>query len=163
MRLSALLLVGAVLSAFMNNIAALVITMPIATEIARASKRAPAATLMPLAFATILGGMTTLIGTPANLILSSVREAELGAAPFGFFADGAGRRRGRHRRPRSIWHWSGGGCCRSAQSAKRDLARAPWRVFELGIPSQGSRPIARRTAVAGLRDNIGSLARGLPG
>ncbi len=47
-RLSALLLVGAALSAFMNNIAALVITMPIATEIARQSKRAPAATLMPL-------------------------------------------------------------------------------------------------------------------
>ncbi|MFD2138764.1 SLC13 family permease [Novosphingobium resinovorum] len=39
---------------------------------------------MPLAFATILGGMTTLIGTPTNLILSSVREARLGT-PFGFF------------------------------------------------------------------------------
>jgi Na+/H+ antiporter NhaD/arsenite permease-like protein len=84
-RLSALLVVAAGLSAFMNDIAALVITMPIATEIARESKRAPGATLMPLAFATILGGMTTLIGTPANLILSSVRNDELGA-PFGFFA-----------------------------------------------------------------------------
>lgn len=83
-RLSSLLLVGALLSAFMNNIAALVITMPIASEIARSARRSPAATLMPLAFATILGGMTTLIGTPANLILSSVREARLGE-PFGFF------------------------------------------------------------------------------
>ncbi|WP_159983637.1 MULTISPECIES: SLC13 family permease [unclassified Novosphingobium] len=83
-RLASLLLVGAMLSAFMNNIAALVITMPIAAEIARSSKRSPAATLMPLAFATILGGMTTLIGTPANLILSSVRETRLGS-PFGFF------------------------------------------------------------------------------
>lgn len=83
-RLSSLLLVGALLSAFMNNIAALVITMPIASEIARSARRSPAATLMPLAFATILGGMTTLIGTPANLILSSVRETRLGA-PFGFF------------------------------------------------------------------------------
>ncbi|MDY7524607.1 SLC13 family permease [Sphingomonas sp. 10B4] len=83
-RLAMLLVVGAFLSAFMNNIAALVITMPIAAEIARTAKRPPAATLMPLAFATILGGMTTLIGTPANLILSSVREKELGA-PFGFF------------------------------------------------------------------------------
>lgn len=84
-RLGALLIVAAGLSAVMNDIAALVITMPIATEIARESKRPPGATLMPLAFATILGGMTTLIGTPANLILSSVREDELGA-PFGFFA-----------------------------------------------------------------------------
>jgi di/tricarboxylate transporter len=83
-RMALLLAVGAFLSAFMNNIAALVITMPIAAEIARDSKRSPAATLMPLAFATILGGMTTLIGTPANLILSSVRQKALGA-PFGFF------------------------------------------------------------------------------
>ena len=83
-RLSGLLVLAALLSAFMNNIAALVITMPIATEIARANRLPPAATLMPLAFATILGGTTTLIGTPANLILSSVREDTLGT-PFGFF------------------------------------------------------------------------------
>jgi di/tricarboxylate transporter len=83
-RMALLLVVGAFLSAFMNNIAALVITMPIAAEVARDAKRSPAATLMPLAFATILGGMTTLIGTPANLILSSVRQKALGA-PFGFF------------------------------------------------------------------------------
>lgn len=83
-RMSLVLAASAVLSAFMNNIAALVITMPIATEIARNSKRPPAAILMPLAFAAILGGMTTLIGTPANLIISSVRERQLGE-PFGFF------------------------------------------------------------------------------
>lgn len=83
-RLAVLLLVGAFLSAFMNNIAALVVTMPIAAQVAREAKRSPAATLMPLAFATILGGMTTLIGTPANLILSSVRAKELGTG-FGFF------------------------------------------------------------------------------
>ncbi len=83
-KLAILMGAAAVLSGFMNNIAALVITMPLATAIARDSKRQPGATLMPLAFATILGGMTTLIGTPANLILSSVRERELGQ-PFGFF------------------------------------------------------------------------------
>lgn len=77
-RMGVLLAAGAILSAFMNNIAALVITMPIANEIARNSKRPPGAILMPLAFATILGGMTTLIGTPANLIISSVRERQLG-------------------------------------------------------------------------------------
>lgn len=83
-RLAVLLVLGAFLSAFMNNIAALVVTMPIAAQVARETKRPPAATLMPLAFATILGGMTTLIGTPANLILSSVRAKELGTG-FGFF------------------------------------------------------------------------------
>lgn len=85
LRMAVLLVAGAFLSAFMNNIAALVITMPIATEIARSSRKPPGAILMPLAFATILGGMTTLIGTPANLIISSVRERELGAG-FGFFS-----------------------------------------------------------------------------
>lgn len=83
-QLGALLLAGAALSAFMNNIAALAITMPAAIAVCRRSGRPPSAALMPLSFATILGGMTTLIGTPANLILSSVRETSLGQ-PFGFF------------------------------------------------------------------------------
>lgn len=83
-QLGLLLVVGATLSAFMNNIAALAITMPAVIGICRAHNLPPGAGLMPLAFATILGGMTTLIGTPANLILSSVRESALGA-PFAFF------------------------------------------------------------------------------
>ncbi|HWT13675.1 MAG TPA: SLC13 family permease [Allosphingosinicella sp.] len=83
-RIGGVLLMGAMLSAFMNNIAALAITMPIALNVAREHKLANGAVLMPLAFATILGGMTTLIGTPANLIISSVREDRVGA-PFGMF------------------------------------------------------------------------------
>lgn len=83
-RIGGVLLMGAVLSAWMNNIAALAITMPIALAVAREHKLPPGAVLMPLAFATILGGMTTLIGTPANLIISSVREDRLGE-PFGMF------------------------------------------------------------------------------
>lgn len=83
-RIGGVLLMGAVLSAFMNNIAALAITMPIALTVARDHKLPAGAVLMPLAFATILGGMTTLIGTPANLIISSVREDRVGA-PFGMF------------------------------------------------------------------------------
>src|SRR5688572_16038659 len=83
-RLGGVLLLGAMLSAFMNNIAALAITMPVALNVARDHKLPPGAVLMPLAFATILGGMTTLIGTPANLIISSVREDRVGA-PFGMF------------------------------------------------------------------------------
>ncbi len=83
-QLGILLVAAAALSAFMNNIAALAITMPAVIAICRAHDLPPGAGLMPLAFATILGGMTTLIGTPANLILSSVRNEELGA-PFAFF------------------------------------------------------------------------------
>ena len=83
-RIGGVLLMGAALSAFMNNIAALAITMPIALTVAREHKLPPGAVLMPLAFATILGGMTTLIGTPANLIISSVREDRVGE-PFGMF------------------------------------------------------------------------------
>ncbi|HRP11732.1 MAG TPA: SLC13 family permease, partial [Terricaulis sp.] len=84
LQLGILLVAGACLSAFMNNIAALAITMPAVIAICRANDLPPSAGLMPLAFATILGGMTTLIGTPANLILSSVRADFLGA-PFEFF------------------------------------------------------------------------------
>lgn len=83
-RIGGVLLMGTILSAFMNNIAALAITMPVALNVAREHKLPPGAVLMPLAFATILGGMTTLIGTPANLIVSSVREDQVGA-PFGMF------------------------------------------------------------------------------
>ncbi|MFN3388251.1 MAG: SLC13 family permease [Allosphingosinicella sp.] len=83
-RIGGVLLMGALLSAFMNNIAALAITMPIALAVAREHKLPPGAVLMPLAFATILGGMTTLIGTPANLIVSSVRQDTVGK-PFGMF------------------------------------------------------------------------------
>ena len=83
-RIGGVLLMGTVLSAFMNNVAALAITMPIAMQIVREHKLPPGAVLMPLAFATILGGMTTLIGTPANLIISSVREDTVGQ-PFGMF------------------------------------------------------------------------------
>lgn len=83
-QLAIVCVIGAGLSAFMNNIAALAITMPAVIGICRSAGLPPGAGLMPLSFATILGGMTTLIGTPANLILSSVRESQLGA-PFGFF------------------------------------------------------------------------------
>lgn len=70
--------VGAFISGFMNNVAALAILMPIDIQTARKAGRSPALTLMPLAFATILGGMTTLIGTPPNLLVSQFRDAETG-------------------------------------------------------------------------------------
>ena len=76
--------IGAVLSAFMNNVAALALLMPVDIQTARKAARPPGLSLMPLSFATILGGMVTLIGTPPNIIIASIREDSLGA-PFRMF------------------------------------------------------------------------------
>ena len=76
--------VGGVLSAFMNNVAALALLMPVDIQTARKAGRAPGLSLMPLSFATILGGMVTLIGTPPNIIIASIREESLGE-PFRMF------------------------------------------------------------------------------
>jgi di/tricarboxylate transporter len=76
--------VGAAISAFMNNVGALALLMPIAVDSSARAKRSPAVVLMPLSFATILGGMLTLIGTPPNLIVSGYRQHELGE-PFALF------------------------------------------------------------------------------
>ncbi|WP_370212609.1 SLC13 family permease [Roseovarius sp.] len=76
--------VGGVLSAFMNNVAALALLMPVDVQTARKAGRAPGLSLMPLSFATILGGMVTLIGTPPNIIIAAIREESLGA-PFAMF------------------------------------------------------------------------------
>jgi di/tricarboxylate transporter len=75
---------GAVLSAFMNNVAALALLMPVDIASARKAGRAPRVTLMPLSFATILGGMITLIGTPPNIIVAGIRQDSLGES-FGMF------------------------------------------------------------------------------
>ncbi|MEO0750176.1 MAG: SLC13 family permease [Pseudomonadota bacterium] len=76
--------IGGVLSAFMNNVAALALLMPVDIQTARKAKRAAGLSLMPLSFATILGGMATLIGTPPNIIIASIREEALGE-PFSMF------------------------------------------------------------------------------
>ena len=76
--------IGAALSAVMNNVGALALLMPIDIQAAEKAKRSPALSLMPLSFATILGGLVTLIGTPPNIIISSIREKELGQ-PFSMF------------------------------------------------------------------------------
>jgi len=66
------------ISAFINNVGALAITMPIAIHTARKSGNNPSYYLMPLAFCSLLGGMTTLIGTPPNIIIGAFREQSIG-------------------------------------------------------------------------------------
>lgn len=75
---------GAILSAFMNNVAALALLMPVDIQAAKKAGRSIRATLMPLSFATILGGLVTLIGTPPNIIIAQYRETTAGA-PFQMF------------------------------------------------------------------------------
>ncbi len=75
---------GALLSAFMNNVGAMALLMPVAIRMAARLDLAPGQALMPLAFVTGLGGMTTLIGTPPNLIVAGFRE-QAGGAAFGMF------------------------------------------------------------------------------
>ena len=71
--------ISAALSSVMNNVAALALLMPVDMQTARRAKRSPALTLMPLSFASILGGMVTLIGTPPNIVIATFREDALGA------------------------------------------------------------------------------------
>ncbi|MBN2733377.1 MAG: SLC13 family permease [Methanomicrobiaceae archaeon] len=74
----------AILSAFMNNIGALALMLPVAIRTARKSGKSPSYLLMPIAFGSLLGGMTTLIGTPPNIIIATYR-AQSGSAPFLIF------------------------------------------------------------------------------
>ncbi len=90
-------LLGAALSGFMNNIGALALLLPVALSTARRHGYAPGFLLMPLSFATLLGGMITLIGTPPNLLISAFRAEATGQrfllfdfAPTGLALSAAG-------------------------------------------------------------------------
>jgi di/tricarboxylate transporter len=75
---------AAALSAVMNNVAALALLMPLDMQAAAKAKRSPALSLMPLSFASILGGMITLIGTPPNIVIAEYRNSVLGE-PYHMF------------------------------------------------------------------------------
>ena len=75
---------AAALSAVMNNVAALALLMPLDLQAAKKSKRSPSLSLMPLSFASILGGMITLIGTPPNIVVAEIRGTALGE-PYRMF------------------------------------------------------------------------------
>ena len=75
---------AAALSALMNNVAALALLMPVDMQAAKKAGRSPSLSLMPLSFASILGGMITMIGTPPNIVVAEFRGDALGA-PYGMF------------------------------------------------------------------------------
>ncbi len=72
--------ITAVLSAFMNNIGALALMLPVTIRDSVKAKRSASLLLMPLSFASLLGGLTTLIGTPPNIIVATFRENNVGEA-----------------------------------------------------------------------------------
>lgn len=73
-----------VASAFMNNVGALALLLPAALATCRSAKVSPSRILMPMAFASLLGGLVTLIGTPPNVILAELR-VDYGRPAFGMF------------------------------------------------------------------------------
>jgi di/tricarboxylate transporter len=85
-RLTVLIMVGVgLMSAFMNNIGAVAILMPAVVSVARETKTAPSKLLIPLAWASLMGGNMTMIGTPPNILASGILESYGGVEPFQFF------------------------------------------------------------------------------
>jgi di/tricarboxylate transporter len=82
--LAALIALGALFSSFMNNVGAMALLMPVAIQLSGRLNLTPGRVLMPLSFGTILGGMTTMIGTPPNLIVSAFRT-QTGTDSFAMF------------------------------------------------------------------------------
>lgn len=78
--LATLTIITAIFSAFINNVGALALMMPVAIETSIKSKRSPSLVLMPIAFGSVLGGLVTAIGTPPNLLISAYREQLTGHA-----------------------------------------------------------------------------------
>lgn len=75
---------AALASSVMNNVAALALMMPVAIAVSRTAQASPSLTLMPLSFISMLGGLITLIGTPPNVIIATIRADRMGEA-FGLF------------------------------------------------------------------------------
>ncbi len=79
-----IMVTAAVLSAFMNNIGVAALMLPVAVDVARRTRIPASRLLMPLAYATLLGGLMTLIGTPPNLLIAEALSQN-GYEPFGLF------------------------------------------------------------------------------
>ena len=86
LRLTVLVMVTVgLLSAFMNNIGAVAIMLPAVMTVAKQARIAPSKLLIPLAFASLLGGNMTLVGTPPNILAAGILGSYLGQEPFQFF------------------------------------------------------------------------------
>ncbi len=79
-----IMLISGVLSAFMNNVAVAALMLPVVMDICRKTKSSPSIMLMPLAYGSLLGGLTTMIGTPPNILVSEALRTN-GLTPFALF------------------------------------------------------------------------------
>ena len=79
-----LMLVAGIMSAFMNNVAAAAVLLPAVSSVSRHAGISPSRLFMPLSFGAILGGTTTLVGTPPNILTAEVILNQ-GLEPFGLF------------------------------------------------------------------------------
>jgi len=82
--IAVIMLTAAVLSAFMNNVGVVALLLPVVMDIARRIHVPPSKLLMPLAFGALLGGLTTMVATPPNILVSDVLR-DYGLRPFGMF------------------------------------------------------------------------------
>ena len=80
----AIMMTAGILSGFMNSIGVASLMLPVVIDVAHRTETPPSKLLMPLAFASLLGGVITLIGTPPNILVSDVLKAN-GLKPFGMF------------------------------------------------------------------------------
>ena len=86
LRLMLLIMVAVgIMSAFMSNVGAAAILLPAVMSVARETDIPPSKLLIPLAWASLLGGNVTMIGTPPNILASSILEIYGNIEPFGFF------------------------------------------------------------------------------
>ncbi|MCF6303194.1 MAG: SLC13 family permease [Devosiaceae bacterium] len=83
--LLAIMVTVGIMSSFMNNIGAVAILLPAVVSAARKINVAPSKLLIPMAFTSLLGGKMTIIGTPPNILATSIMESYGGLEPFGFF------------------------------------------------------------------------------
>lgn len=79
-----IMLIAGGLSAFMNNVAVAALMLPVVMDISRKTGHSPSILLMPLAYGSLLGGLTTMIGTPPNILVSEALRTN-GLTPFGLF------------------------------------------------------------------------------
>jgi di/tricarboxylate transporter len=79
-----IMIIAGGLSAFMNNVAIAALMLPVVMDIARKTDRSPSILLMPLAYGSLLGGLTTMIGTPPNILVSEALRQN-GMTPFTLF------------------------------------------------------------------------------
>jgi di/tricarboxylate transporter len=85
-RLTAVIMVAvAVMSGFMSDTGVVAVMLPAIISLAGSAKIGPSKLLIPLAFGSLLGGASTLIGTPPNIIVTDLLR-EHGLTPFGFFS-----------------------------------------------------------------------------